>query len=174
MTAPNASGDLLLAPGTWTLDPDESTIGFRIFAMPPAKGKFTQAEGKLIVDDNHSGSVTASIAVDSLKTGLGLRDKHLKSSHFFDAANHPTITFQSDRITQENDDIRLRGTLSMRGNRRPVELAGKVVTTGDGGVRLKLNGEINRRDFGVAWMGMDRLMFSNRVKLNLDLLARAV
>jgi hypothetical protein len=37
-----------------------------------------------------------------------------------------------------------------------------------------VGGEINRRDYGIAWMGMDRLMFSNRVKLNLDLLARAV
>jgi polyisoprenoid-binding protein YceI len=125
MTASQVSDDLLLAPGTWTLDPDESTVGFRVFALPPAKGRFTHAEGKLVIDDDHVGVATASVEVDSLKTGIGLRDKHLKSSHFFDAANHPTITFQSDRITQENDDIRLRGTLSMRGNRRPVELAGK-------------------------------------------------
>ena len=172
MNAPTTSAALLIASGTWRLDPEESKIGFRVFALPPAKGRFSHAAGELVVGEDHVGTVTASIEVDSLEVGPRLRDNHLKSSHFFDAANHPKITFRSERIQQENDEIRIAGILSIRGQERPLEVAGKVSPAGSDAIRMRLDGRVNRRDFGVTWLGIDRFMFSDRVTVELDLVAR--
>jgi polyisoprenoid-binding protein YceI len=174
MSPPTTSADLLIATGTWRLDPEESRIGFRISALPPAKGRFSQAEGELVVDDDHRGTVNASIEVDSLEVGPRLRDNHLKSSHFFDAASHPRIIFRSERIQQDEDEIRIAGILSIRGHEHPLEIGGKVSPGGPDAIRLQLSAQINRRDFGITWLWIDRFMFSNRVILNLDLLARRV
>jgi polyisoprenoid-binding protein YceI len=174
MDTPKISDGLLLATGTWRLEPEESMIRFRISALPPAKGEFSAATGELVVDDDNQGTATASIEVDGLQIGPGLRNRHLKSAHFFDQANHPQITFRSDRIEQDNDDIRFHGTLSIRGHERSVELDGKVSGGAADEVRIKLSGQINRRDFGVTWMSFDRFLFSDHVTLELDLLVRRV
>lgn len=162
-----------LDTGTWVLDPSRSTIGFRVRSAIPARGRFTEAEGAIIVDHQAGNDVTASILVDSLTTGLGLRDNHLKSAHFLDAKQHPRMEFEG-RLSETGTSLRVSGTLTLRGTVRQIELTGEI---GDGpdpqtSVRLHLSGDLNRRDFGVAWMSIDRYMIGSRVTLDFDLVAR--
>jgi len=44
------------------------------------------------------GSVTISVA--SLKTGIDLRDEHLRSENWLDAAHYPAITFEIKKVSE--------------------------------------------------------------------------
>ena len=59
----------------------------------------TMAAGKIDFnfnpDDLASSSIMAEADPSSVKTGIDLRDKHLKKRDYFDVANHPVITMQS-------------------------------------------------------------------------------
>jgi polyisoprenoid-binding protein YceI len=108
--------------------------------------------------------------VASLRTGIGLRDRHLRSSHFFAADEHPEITFAVKDI-----DLSRPGTVSalltIKGITRTVEvdLSSEPVDGRSDVRRLVGRGTLRRRDFGVVWMAMDRLMIGNRVRFKLDL-----
>lgn len=159
-----------LMPGTWHLHPERSEFGFRVGALPPARGKFSQGQAELVVGDDRTASVSGTVQVDSLHTGLGLRDKHLRSKHFFDAANHPEIKFAADQIVQDDDEVRVQARLTIRGITRPVELVGQLHVDGDPGVaKWHLTGQLKRRDFNVAWMPLDRMMIGGTVTVKLDL-----
>lgn len=162
-----------LTAGTWRLDLKNSAIEFRVRSAIPARGRFTDARAVLVVDPATGNDVSASILVGSLTTGLGLRDKHLKSSHFLDADQHPEMAFEG-RLVQTDRTARITGTFTLRGVERPVELTGDIEAGPDpqDSIRLRVSSELNRRDFGVAWMAFDRFMIGSRIRLNLDVVAR--
>lgn len=105
---------------TRILDSARSTIQFRVRSAIPAKGRFTESQGTMAVDGEAGDELTASIGVDSLTTGLGLRDKHLKSVHFLNAERHPKIEYRG-RLTQTGKAVRVVGTLTLCGVERPVD-----------------------------------------------------
>lgn len=45
-----------------------------------------------------------TINVDSIDTGIGRRDTHLKTPEFFDAKKFPKITFRSSKVTSAEDN----------------------------------------------------------------------
>ena len=75
---------------------------------------------------------------------------------FFDAERFPQLRFVSSSIERDGDVVSIAGDLTLRGETRPVELAGTIagpITDGYGKQRLGLDLEttINRRDFGIDW-----------------------
>ena len=55
------------------------------------------------------------IKVKSVDTGLGKRDKHLRSADFFDASKYPLMTFTSNSITRaEGNTYNVNGTLTIK------------------------------------------------------------
>jgi polyisoprenoid-binding protein YceI len=152
-----------LTTGIWRIDPKTSRIGFWVMSAPPAWGRFT-------VDDDLRGGGRGALEVESLRTGIGLRDRHLRSSHFFAADEHPQITFSVSGI-----DLARGGTtsarLTIKGITRAVDVDVRTEAV-DGrpdARRLVGHGVLRRRDFGVSWMAMDRLMIGNRVHFKFEL-----
>jgi polyisoprenoid-binding protein YceI len=159
-----------LTTGIWRIDPDTSRIGFWVMSAPPAWGRFTDLRGELTVDDDLRGGGRGALEVESLRTGIGLRDRHLRSSHFFAADEHPQITFSVSGI-----DLARGGTtsarLTIKGITRTVDVDVRTEAV-DGrpdARRLVGHGVLRRRDFGVSWMAMDRLMIGNRVHFKFEL-----
>src|ERR1700754_2204110 len=71
--------------GVWNLVPDRSAVTFKVrnmWGMVPVKGRFTDftADGQL------------PVKAASIKTGIGRRDDHLRSAHFFDVERFPEIS----------------------------------------------------------------------------------
>jgi polyisoprenoid-binding protein YceI len=95
--------------------------------------------------------------VDTLTTGVGDRDNHLKSPDFFDAANNPTITFKSTKVAKAGaDKLKVTGDLTMKGTTKPVTFDvtySKPITGMKGELRRAFNATttINRKDFGLNW-----------------------
>jgi polyisoprenoid-binding protein YceI len=70
-----------------------------------------------------SGSFEIKIPVASLKTGIELRDEHLRSAQWLDAAKFPDITFRGSGVTAKGDGkYELTGDLVVHGVAQKVTL----------------------------------------------------
>jgi polyisoprenoid-binding protein YceI len=168
--------------GTWAIDPVHSEVGFTIrhFGVSKVRGRFDKFEGTIVTaEDPSASSVNASIDVTSINTNQEQRDAHIRSGDFFDAENHPTITFVSTGIKQDGGEYVLEGDLTIRGNTKPVRLALELNGIGPdpyGGTRVGFSatGEINRHDFGVSFNGPipgvpGGVILSDKVTLSLEI-----
>ena len=86
--APPVTGYL---PGTWTIDPTHSEVGFSVrhLMVSKVKGRFNEFSGTFVTgDDPLDSSVEATVVLSSVDTGNADRDAHLRSSDFFDVDQH--------------------------------------------------------------------------------------
>jgi polyisoprenoid-binding protein YceI len=145
--------------GTWTLDPTHSEVSFSVrhLMISKVRGTFETFDVTVVTAENPLDStVTASIDVASVNTKVEARDAHLRTSDFFLADEHPTMTFTSTSIEGSPDAFTVHGDLTLRGVTRPIALTGEfggVMTDGYGNVKAgaTLTTTINRHDFGVSW-----------------------
>jgi polyisoprenoid-binding protein YceI len=149
---------------TWNLDPAHSQASFAVrhLAISTVRGEFKTIGGKLLVDeaDPTKSKVDVTIDVNSIDTREPKRDAHLKSPDFFDAANHPTMTFKSTKIEKAGEGYKLTGDLTIRGNTKPVTLDvdefTKPIKDPQGAMRraIHASGKLNRKDYGLMWSAM--------------------
>jgi polyisoprenoid-binding protein YceI len=167
---------------TWILDGAHSEVGFAVRHMmiSTVKGSFTKVEGTLQFDPANLAGATfeGKIEVASIDTRDAQRDNHLRTGDFFDAENHPYITFTNTKVTEVNgNEFKLAGDLTIRGVTKPVVLVGEFLGTnvdpwGNTKAGFTASAKINRKEFGVNWnvaLEAGRLLVSDEVKLTLDL-----
>ena len=165
----------LIPAGTYTVDPSHSNVGFEVRHMGIAtvRGTFHTFAGTLDATGD-SPILKGEVEVASVDTGDQQRDAHLTAPDFFDAEQHPQISFHSSATEQSEDgSIKLIGEISIKGISRPIELTG---TVGEGGedpwgnerVGFEVQGVIDRREFELKWnqtLPNGNLLVSNEVKL---------
>ena len=146
------------APVTWQIDATHSELSFRIrHLVSRVNGTFRDWKGTVVADPANlaGGSVNVEIQTASIDTRNERRDNHLKSADFFDAANHPAITFRSRRVEVNGQELKVHGDLTIRGVTKPVVLEGRALgVTGEPGKRrigFEAETTVNRLDYGVAW-----------------------
>jgi polyisoprenoid-binding protein YceI len=157
--APAAAPAPVAPPVTWQIDVTHSELTFRIrHLVSRVNGTFGQWKGSIVADPANlsGGSVNVEIQTASIDTRNERRDTHLRTGDFFDAANHPTITFQSTRVqAQRGGALKIYGNLTLRGVTRPVVLDGRMLEVGGTPGRRRIGFEastkINRMDYNVAW-----------------------
>lgn len=159
------------------IDKNHSTVGFRVpilAGMSTVTGKFTDFDVEFDYDAATPGNSTVSVTIQvaSIDTGIDGRDRHLRSADFFDVENHPTMTFLSDRVEFEGDQGAAHGTLTMRGTSRVVTLDLQLMPMGEGGVGIKATTTVDRTDFGVSYQRGDNPLFiGDEVTIELFILA---
>jgi polyisoprenoid-binding protein YceI len=166
---------------TWTLDADHSEVGFSVkhLMVASAKGTFRRFSGKVVLDEANIGAslIEAEIETASIDTRQEQRDAHLRSADFFDAENHPAITFRSTKVEQlRHGYYRAVGDLTIRGTTREVVL--DVEETGRGGdpwgnqrIGFSARTSIKREDFGLTWnqvLETGGFVVGSEVKITLD------
>lgn len=145
----------------WAIDPTHSEVNFKVkhLLISNVSGHFKQFDSTVETtgDDFSTAKINFSADINSISTNNEQRDGHLKTGDFFDAENHPKLTFAGDKLEKTNgDNYKLHGTLTMRGTSKPVTLDvehGGVTTDPWGNTRtgFEINGKINRKDFGVSF-----------------------
>jgi polyisoprenoid-binding protein YceI len=145
-----------LSAGTWAIDPVHSSVGFwvRHLMVSKVRGTFDNFGGAITVAEDGTPSVTAEIAVDSVRTGNEQRDAHIKSADFFDVDNYPTATFTSNGVRPNGDRFVVDGDLTLKGVTKPVSLDldfyGVNPGMGHGEVAgFEASVVLNRKDFGI-------------------------
>ena len=105
--------------GNFVADPIHSTFGFsvRYQGVSVFRGSLTDVTASLS-DGRLEG--TAKVESISVRTPEQFR-AHLLSAEFFDAENHPEITFSSSQVRLREDGIAtVDGELTIKGITRPV------------------------------------------------------
>ncbi len=150
------------AVSTWTIDSVHSSVGFTVrhLALTTFKGRFHTVSGVVEIDEANPqrSSVNAAVEIASIDIKEERFAGHINSEQFFDAANHPQMTFRSTGVTLIDDKHwQIAGDLTIRGTTKPVVLeteylgqqkhpfSGKTVA----GFRAETL--INRGDFGLVW-----------------------
>lgn len=162
----------------WVLDPAHSEIQFKVkhLLISTVSGDFKKFEASAETegDDFTTAKVQFSADIASISTNNEQRDGHLKTGDFFDAENHPKLSFVSDKLVKVDDEVYdLHGQLTMRGVTKDVTLKaafGGSTTDPWGNTRVgfEISGKIDRTDFGVSFGMISEtggLLLGNDVKL---------
>lgn len=145
----------------WEMDAAHSEVQFKVrhLLVSWVTGSFLKFNATLDVNGEDMTTAEVKFTADaaSISTNNEQRDQHLRSSDFFDVANHPQVTFQSTNIERSGpSEYEMTGILAMRGVSRSitlqVEFAG-VIKDPRGGTRtgFTISGKVNRTDFGITF-----------------------
>jgi len=141
--------------GTYTADPVHSSFGFavRYQGVSLFKGTMDEVDAKL-VDGRLEGS--AKVESISIRTPEQFR-AHVLSAEFFDAADHPEVTFTSSDLEVADDGtVKVDGELTIKGITRPVVATGTWVAPaadafGNTRGHLNLEAVVDRTEFDMNW-----------------------
>jgi polyisoprenoid-binding protein YceI len=135
----------------YKIDPEHTSVIFSAAhtGLSYTYGMFRDVSGVYQLDKTNpsNSKFQMTIRADSLDTNNSERDKHLRSSDFFDVQQFPDITFESNRCeyidTPESGKVfRLVGTLTIHGVPRQVQLNLRMFGEGTGA-----NGKDHRTGF---------------------------
>jgi polyisoprenoid-binding protein YceI len=166
---------------TWKMDTAHSEVKFKVrhLVISTVTGNFNQFSGtaESSKEDFTDAKISFEADVNSIDTKNEQRDGHLKSADFFDAANHPKLTFVSKSFTKKSEDqYELTGNLTIRGTTKEVKLAALYNGTvkGFGGsfdvAAFEVTGKINRQDYGLTWSALTEtggVVVSDEVKFEI-------
>jgi polyisoprenoid-binding protein YceI len=138
--------------GAWNVSAVNSTVMFSVsYVVASFRASFEEVAATL-VDGKLSGAAKVA-SVDVKDENLRA---HLMRADFFDAYNHPEITFTSDELKISGDTVQLDGELTIKGITNPLHATGTVegpIEDSAGNTRLgfSLKAMIDRTAYGVSW-----------------------
>ncbi len=166
--------------GTWDIDPLHSTVGFAVkhAMVSTTRGHFAGFTGGATIDAENPEKSSAWLDIDAttIQTGVEQRDQHLGSADFWDAENHPKITFRSTSAKVDGDEVVTVGDLTVRGKSHPVEITWEfngIAKDPYGTVKAGFEGAstIKRSDWDLSWnaaLETGGFLVSDKVKLVLE------
>jgi polyisoprenoid-binding protein YceI len=172
---------LPLTAGTWTFDAAHSGVHFKVrhLGLTNVRGRFNGIDASLVVGEDLADTrIEATIDMTTVDTAQPDRDAHLRSTDFFSADEHPTMTFVSTAIRSLGDDeYEADGDLTINGVTKPVTLAveftGLQVFPADGTdhAGFVATGQILRDDFGIDFnmpLGVEKFALGKKIDVEID------
>src|ERR1700712_1023741 len=141
--------------GTYGADPVHSSFGFsvRYQGVSLFRGTLSDVEATLA-----DGKLTGAAKVESISIRTPEQFRaHVLSPEFFDAENHPEVTFASDELDLREDGTAVvKGELTSKGITKPVEATGTWTAPaadafGNARGHLNLEAVIDRTDWDMNW-----------------------
>lgn len=147
------------AATSYTVDPKHTFPSFEIshLGFSIQRGRFDMTSGKVTLDpDKGTGSINITIETASISTGLADLEKHLRGEDFLNAARYPQITFVSDKLAFNKEQlIAADGIMTLHGVSKSVHLVIDHFYCGMNLIAMKntcganATTTIKRSDFGV-------------------------
>ncbi len=168
------------AADKYVADKAHTNIGFTVkhMVITTVPGKFNDYMIDFIFDANdlNKSSIKVTIKTASINTDDEKRDEHLRSADFFDAAKYPEITFVSSSIMKKGNDYVAKGTLTMRGVSKEIELPFRILGPvqdpwGNTKMGVEASLTVDRQDYGISWsksLDTGGLVVSDDVNIKLD------
>ena len=142
------------APSVFRLGAGSATVSFRVkwFGIVTVRGRFASVGGLVRVPCNgaEAAEVTVEVMSESVRTGISLRDRHLRGYRFLDAERDPFIRFDSDRVRRHDGVWELRGRLALRGLTREVSASVLDQASSGNNRRLTADFSIPRRPHAIG------------------------
>ncbi|HRN27631.1 MAG TPA: YceI family protein [Ignavibacteriaceae bacterium] len=165
---------------TWKIDPGHSEVNFRVkhLLVSTVRGNFDNFNAAIETsnEDFSDAKIKFEADVNSINTKNEQRDTHLKSADFFDAENHPKMTFESTSVKVVSDhEMKVKGMLTLRGVTKEITLdvIYNGIVSGFGDVKVagfEVNAKLNRFDYGLKWNTLTEaggVVVSNEVKIEI-------
>jgi len=165
---------------TWKIDPAHSEINFKVkhLVVSTVTGHFKTFDATIETnnEDFSDAKIQFEADINSISTKNEQRDTHLKSADFFDAENHPKMTFISKSVKKVSDhELKVTGDIAIRGKSKEITLDviynGTVAGFGSTKVAgFEVRGKLNRFDFGLQWNALTEaggVVVSNEVKIEI-------
>ena len=170
------SAGVAAAADTWKIDPNHSSAQFSVrhMGISTVRGAFTKVSGTVDYDSSQTANSSVEVTIDtnSIDTRVEMRDKDLKSDHFFDVAKYPTITFKSTRVEVGGPGkLKVMGDLTMHGVTKPVALdvEGPTPPVKDPKGNLHMGAsattKVKRSDFGMTF---GQAMVGDDIEITID------
>ena len=170
------------ATSTWQIDPAHSSAQFSVrhLAISTVRGAFSKVTGTVLLDESDITKSTVDVSIDvaTVDTREPDRDTDLRSDHFFNVAQYPTMTFKSKKVVQVSPGkLKVTGDLTIRGVTKEVvlDVDGPTAPVKDpwGNQRAAINAttKINRQDYGVKWnatMDNGGVVVGDEISITLD------
>lgn len=154
--------------GDWTLDPAQSTVKLAtksFWGLMKVNGRFGDVSGRGNVTADGKASGVITVVAASIDTGIAKRDTHLRSKDFFEVEKHPEFTYTADSVTVEGDRATIEGTLTVRGDSRPLTVPA-TVTAADAAVTVDAAVAVNRKDFGMNFNQLGMMASDNTLTIH--------
>ena len=176
-----ALAGVVASAAEYQVDTVHSTVAFGIkhLGLSEVRGAFTNFTGKISYDPAKQEEFKASgtVEVASLNTGNKMRDDHLRSPEFFDAAKLPDIKFETTGIKKEDGEWVVTGQFTLHGVTKDIKLRGELSgpildPMGKTRIGLMATTKINRLDYGITWnkkLDKGGVMIGEDVKISLNI-----
>jgi polyisoprenoid-binding protein YceI len=144
----------------WTLDKAHTNVLFSVshLVVSDVEGKFKSFDGWMESDkaDFSDAKIGFTVDIASISTDNDMRDNHLKSDDFFNAAKFPQMKFESTSFTSTGGNkYKLTGNLTIRDVTKPVTFdvyyGGTVNAMGGTHAGFKAKTTLNRFDYNLKW-----------------------
>lgn len=166
--------------GTWAVDPVHSSIAFAVThnGVTTFRSGFEKYDARL--SGGEQPRLEGSVEVESIQIDEEMLKGHLLSPEFFDVQRFPQLRFTSSEFSvDEGGNLRVRGELEIRGEKREVEASGRFAQLGEDAsgkarVGLSIEATVDRRDFGLDWQaelpsGGEVLDYAVTISVDLEL-----
>jgi polyisoprenoid-binding protein YceI len=138
------------------------------------EGGFGNFSGKidLVNEKPEDSSVAIGIETGSVYTDADGLTKHLRSGDFFEIEKFPKASFSSTKIVPDPTRVEnayiVTGDLELRGVKKSVTFPATIAVTPTG-VRVSSEFSIDRKDFGIVYVGKADDLIRDDVVIKLDL-----
>lgn len=119
------SGVVAMAFG-WQTQPmqvvtDKAIVEF-VFESKGVDGTFSGLTGNILFNPNNleNASISGSVPVETIVTGIGFRNWHLKREKYFNEEDYPLISYQSTNISKSGTGYQMEGNITMKGITKPL------------------------------------------------------
>lgn len=166
-----------MATTKWALDPTHSEINFKVkhLMISTVTGSIGKFDLTLESDqeDFSDAKINFTADLNSINSNNEQRDGHLKSPDFFDTEKYPHMSFTSESVTKNSNELIVKGNLTIKDVTKPVELKAELGGIGKdpwGNTKagFSIDTKINREEFGLTWnapLETGGVLVSNEVKI---------
>jgi polyisoprenoid-binding protein YceI len=137
-------------------------------------GGFSTFQASLDVADGKPTALKGSIELGSVFSDADKLTAHLKEPDFFDVAQFAKATFESTALepiagaAPGAANTTVKGSLDLHGMKKDLSFPA-TITAVEGGMDLKAEFTINRKDWGLAYPGKPDDLIKDEVLIKLDL-----
>jgi polyisoprenoid-binding protein YceI len=138
--------------GTWQADTVHSRVAFEVpYAVATFTGEVTDFEASLV-----DGKLSGSAKIASIKVKEENLEAHLLSPEFFDAEQHPVVSFSGSDIKRDGNKVEIDGEITIKGVSQPAKITGTangpaVDHFGANRIGFELETKLDRTKFGMNW-----------------------
>lgn len=176
------------APVTYMVTTDQAKLNVMTAESETDLENFTAVtnviSGKIMFDAKaKTGSGEIKVDGKSIKTGVELRDEHMRGKDWFNFDKNPDVVFKSTKVShKEGDMYDVMGNLTLNGITKPVSAVARVKLTkanevtkqmkiaGDA-LAVRLTFDIMLKDFGIKHPALGAGRVSNKMPVTVKFIA---